>query len=67
MIQLFMNCNMSDITMCMNTRCPLAQKCKRSELSGTIPNKLHQSYSIFCYDFNTNKCEFFYPVFAVKR
>lgn len=48
---------MPDITMCGNDEnCPIANTCKRSEKSGTQPNKFIQSWALFKYSEETKGC-----------
>lgn len=52
---------MPDISMCMNTTCPLRHQCYRHEASGTQANPIWQSYSDFKPD-DQGECEHFWNV-----
>lgn len=46
---------MPDISMCLNSLCPVRQICYRYRAT---PNEYHQSYA----HFNAEKCDAFYPI-----
>ena len=46
---------MPDISMCMNNDCPLKEKCRRHEASGTKPNPYMQAYTVYKYN-SDNTC-----------
>ena len=46
---------MPDITLCINTNCPLKDKCYRY----TAKPELLQAYTRFEYDEKTNTCKYF--------
>ena len=47
---------MPDITMCLNTGCKLAKKCKRSPMSGT---KTGYNQSVAYFKQTDKECEYF--------
>jgi hypothetical protein len=56
--------NMPDISMCMEGKCDKKKLCKRSEESGTIPDRF-QAWTTFNTD-QEQECDFFIPISDVN-
>lgn len=53
---------MADISMCGDFLCPAGKGCKRNEQSGTVPDRLMQSYTDFERRLDDEKCGAFWPL-----